>query len=445
MLTTIVSLLDTIWAVLHPMTLLLASVTFLILADYLKSRRPRNYPPGPWRLPFVGNLFQFDLDVSQLHVGIQQLAKKYGNLISLDFGNISSVVITGMPLIKEVLTHMEQNFLKRPMMPLRERVFNNTGLLMSSGQTWKEQRRFTLMTLKNFGLGKKSLEQRIQEEALHLADAIGKEEGHPFDPHLKITNGVSNVICSITFGKRFEYDDGQFQELLRLSNEVIYLEASMMCVYPDKTTTSFNEENLICSTLDLFFAGTETTSATLRWALLYVSVHQEIQEKVHAEIDRVIGHGRQPGTADRESMPYTNAVIHEVQRMGNIIPLNAPREVTADSTLAGFHLPKGTMILTNLTALHRDPKEWATPDTFNPEHFLENGQFKKRESFLPFSIGKRACLGEQLARYELFIFFTALMQKFTFKPPVNEKLSLKFRMSLTLSPVSYRICAIPRL
>uniref|UniRef100_A0A8C8TJU4 Cytochrome P450 2J2-like n=1 Tax=Peromyscus maniculatus bairdii TaxID=230844 RepID=A0A8C8TJU4_PERMB len=504
MLTTIVSLMATIWAVLHPLTLMLASVIFLIVADYLKNRRPKNYPPGPWRLPFVGNLFQFDLDVSQLHVGIQKFVKKYGNLISLDFGNIPSVVITGMPLIKEVLTHMEQNFLKRPIMPLRERVFNNTGLLMSSGQTWKEQRRFALMTFKNFGLGKKSLEQRIQEEALHLADAIGEEEGHPFDPYLKITNGVSNVICSITFGKRFEYDDGQFQELLKLSNEVIYFK-SVMCVlsihnvfpsimkylpgshqtvfrkweklklfvsqmmdshwkdwnpeeprdfidtfftemakHPDKTTTSFNEENLICSTLDLFFAGTETTSATLCWALLYMSVHQEVQEKVHAEIDQVIGHGRQPGTADRESMPYTNAVIHEVQRMGNIIPLNAPREVTADSTLAGFHLPKGTMILTNLTALHRDPKEWATPDAFNPEHFLENGQFKKRESFLPFSIGKRACLGEQLARSELFIFFTSLMQKFTFKPPVNEK-SLKFRMSLTLSPVSYRICAVPRL
>ncbi|KAM7324682.1 hypothetical protein ACRRTK_016987 [Alexandromys fortis] len=103
------------------------------------------------------------------------------------------------------------------------------------------------------------------------------------------------------------------------------------------------------------------------------------------------------------------------------------------------------MLLTNLTALHSDPKEWATPEIFNPEHFLENGQFKKRESFLPFSMGKRACLGEQLARSELFIFFTSLMQNFTFKPPVNEKLSLKFRNGLTLTPVSHRLCAVPRL
>lgn len=209
-------------------------------------------------------------------------------------------------------------------------------------------------------------------------------------------------------------------------------------------TSSFQEENLICSTLDLFVAGTETTSTTLRWGLLYMALYPEIQEKVQAEIDRVLGQLQQPSTAARESMPYTNAVIHEVQRMGNIIPLNVPREVAEDTTLAGYHLPKGTMVITNLTALHSDPTEWATPDTFNPEHFLENGKFKKREAFLPFSVGKRACLGEQLARTELFVFFTSLLQKFSFRPPDNEKLSLKFRMGLTLSPVTYRICAVPR-
>ncbi|XP_042127368.1 cytochrome P450 2J4-like isoform X3 [Peromyscus maniculatus bairdii] len=429
MLITDGSLVAAIWAALHPRTLLLTAVTFLFLTNYLKNRRPKNHPPGPWRLPFVGNLFQLDLE--QTHLVIQQFVKKYGNLISLDFGNIPSVVVTGLPLIKEAFTQMEQNFLKRPITPLRERVFKNNGLIMSNGQTWKEQRRFALMTLKNFGLGKKSLEQLIQEEALHLADAIGEEE--VFRNWEKLKLFVSRMMDS----HRKDWNPVEPRDFIDSF-------LTEMAKHPDKTT-SFNEENLICSTLDLFFAGTETTSTTLRWALLYMSVDSEVQEKVQAEIDRVIGHGRQPSTADRESMPYTNAVIHEVQRMGNIIPLNVPREVTADSTLAGFHLPKGTMVLTNLTALHRDPKEWATPDIFNPEHFLENGLFKKRESFLPFSMGKRACLGEQLARTELFIFFTVLMQKFTFKPPVNEKLSLKFRMGLTLSPVSYRLCAVPRL
>ncbi|XP_063117381.1 cytochrome P450 2J4-like isoform X3 [Rattus norvegicus] len=444
MLATVGSLLAKIWSAINFWTLLLTLLTFLLLADYLKNRRPNNYPPGPWRLPFVGNLFQFDLNISHLHLRIQQFVKKYGNLISLDFGNISVVVITGLPLIKEALINNEQNFLKRPIVPSRYRVFKDNGIFFANVHKWKEQRRFALTMLKNFGLGKKSLEQCIQEEAHHLVEVIGEEKGQPFDPHFRINNAVSNIICSITFGERFEYDDSQFQELLKLADEVICSEASMTSVYPDKTTTSFNEENLIATTLDLFFAGTETTSTTLRWALLYITLNPEVQEKVHSEIDRVIGHGRLPSTDDQDAMPYTNAVIHEVLRMGNIIPLNVPREVTADSTLAGFHLPKGKMILTNLTALHRDPKEWATPDTFNPEHFLENGQFKKRDSFLPFSVGKRACPGEKLAKSELFIFFTALMQNFTFKAPTNEKLSLKLRKGLSLYPVSYRICAVPR-
>ncbi|XP_063117380.1 cytochrome P450 2J4-like isoform X2 [Rattus norvegicus] len=503
MLATVGSLLAKIWSAINFWTLLLTLLTFLLLADYLKNRRPNNYPPGPWRLPFVGNLFQFDLNISHLHLRIQQFVKKYGNLISLDFGNISVVVITGLPLIKEALINNEQNFLKRPIVPSRYRVFKDNGIFFANVHKWKEQRRFALTMLKNFGLGKKSLEQCIQEEAHHLVEVIGEEKGQPFDPHFRINNAVSNIICSITFGERFEYDDSQFQELLKLADEVILLETSPWCQlynvfplifkylpgphqtvfknweklksivanmidrhrkdwnpdeprdfvdafltemtkYPDKTTTSFNEENLIATTLDLFFAGTETTSTTLRWALLYITLNPEVQEKVHSEIDRVIGHGRLPSTDDQDAMPYTNAVIHEVLRMGNIIPLNVPREVTADSTLAGFHLPKGKMILTNLTALHRDPKEWATPDTFNPEHFLENGQFKKRDSFLPFSVGKRACPGEKLAKSELFIFFTALMQNFTFKAPTNEKLSLKLRKGLSLYPVSYRICAVPR-
>ncbi|XP_052573872.1 cytochrome P450 2J4-like isoform X3 [Peromyscus californicus insignis] len=391
------SLVAAIWAALHLRTLLLAAVIFLFLADYFRSRRPKNFPPGPRRLPVVGNIFQ--LDFKQPHLAVQQLVKKYGNVISLDFGIMSSVIISSLPLIKEAFTNLDENFMSRPIFPIQKHIFNENGLIFSRGQTWKEQRRFALMTLRNFGLGKKSLEQRMQEEARHLVEAIGEEGGQPFDPHFKINNAVSNIICSITFGERFEYHDSQFQELLRLLDEAMYLGTSLMVhfynifpwimkhlpgrhqriiatwgklkshvsdvvdnhrkdwnpdeprdfidaflkemtKYPDKTTTSFNEENLICSTLDLFLAGTETTSTALRWALLYMALNPEVQEKVQAEIDRVIGQEKQPSLADRDSMPYTNAVVHEVLRMGNIVPLNVPREVTVDTTLAGFHLPK---------------------------------------------------------------------------------------------------------
>ncbi|XP_006879894.1 PREDICTED: cytochrome P450 2J2-like [Elephantulus edwardii] len=445
-----------LWAGFHLWTLLLGAFAFLFFADFLKRRRGKNYPPGPRSLPFFGNFFQ--LDFPEPHQAIQRLVKKYGNLLSLDLGFVLSVTVTGLTLIKEVLLHMDQNTLSRPVTAIRHCVFKKHGLIMSSGQEWKEQRRFAMTTLRNFGLGKKSLDERIQEEACYLVEAIQEEKGKPFDPHFKINNAVSNIICSVTFGERFEYEDARFQELLKLLDEATYLEASMWCALynifpwlmkflpgPHQTVIRDWEK------LKLFVSGMIENhkkdwnpDEPRDFIDAYLKEMTKVRnQKVQAEINKVLGQSQLPSTANRDHMPYTNAVIHEVQRMGNIIPLNVPREVTFDTTLDGYYLPKGTMILTNLTALHRDPKEWATPDTFNPEHFLENGQFKKREAFLAFSIGKRACLGEQLARTELFIFFTSLLQKFTFMPPANEKLSLKFRSGLTLSPVGYRICAVP--
>ncbi|XP_044800844.2 cytochrome P450 2J2 isoform X2 [Bubalus bubalis] len=455
MLEALGSLVAALWTTLRPGTVLLGAFVFLLFADFLKRQHPKNYPPGPLRLPFIGNVFHLDLGK-----GIfvpQQVVKKYGNIIRLDFGVIHSIVITGLPYIKEALVGQEQNFVNRPMIAIQKRIFNNKGLIRSNGQVWKEQRRFTLTTLRNFGLGRKSLEERIQEEVTYLIQAIGEENGQPFDPHFIINNAVSNIICSITFGERFDYQDDQFQELLKLLDEILCIQASVCCqlynAFPrimnflpgshhdlfrkweklkrfvanvienhrkdwnpaeardfidaylqeiekhkDNATSSFDDENLICSTLDLFLAGTETTSTTLRWGLLFMALNPEIQEKVQAEIDSMLGQSQQPNSAIPDAMAYTNAVIHKVLRMKNIIPMNVPREVALDTTLAGYHMPKSTMVLTNLTALHRDPAEWATSDTFNPEHFLENGQFKKREFFLPFSIGKRVCLGKQLAR-----------------------------------------------
>uniref|UniRef100_A0A672U116 Uncharacterized protein n=1 Tax=Strigops habroptila TaxID=2489341 RepID=A0A672U116_STRHB len=167
------------------------------------------------------------------------------------------------------------------------------------------------------------------------------------------------------------------------------------------------EENLVACTLDLLLAGTETTSTTIRWALLFMAKYPEIQgtiTRVQAEIDAVIGQARQPALQDRNNMPYTNAVIHEVQRKGNIIPFNVPRLTTKDTFVDGFLIPKG------VTQLDHSPSG------------------RQRLFHQPAPGGKRSCLGEVLARAELFLFFTSLLQKFTFQAPPDTTLSLKVHL-----------------
>ncbi|XP_016303197.1 cytochrome P450 2K1-like [Sinocyclocheilus anshuiensis] len=105
----------------------------------------------------------------------------------------------------------------------------------------------------------------------------------------------------------------------------------------------------------------------------------------------------------------------------------------------------GTIVTGNLTSVLFDESEWETPHCFNPGHFLDaEGQFRRRDAFLPFSLGKRVCLGEQLARMELFLFFSALLQRFTFSSPAGVEPSLDFKLGATHSPQPYELCAVPR-
>ncbi|NXH17145.1 CP2J2 protein, partial [Bucco capensis] len=491
-------MLQFLWESISFQMFLVFLTVFLLVADYMKQRKPKHFPPTPFTLPFLGHINMMNFRDPQS--AVQKLREKYGDIFSLRVGSTWFVFVNGLRLIKEVLVNQGEDFLDRPEMPLTNEIFSNMGLISSNGHMWKQQRRFTLSTLRNFGLGKRSLEERIQEECRYLVDVFRDEQGNPFNPQLKLTNAVSNIICSITFGNRFDYHDEDFQNLLQLLYEAVSVHSSTMSQlynffpsiikflpgshqtvlknwsliqifvkekinkhkedwnpsesrdYIDSylqeiakdDSSSFQEENLVAIVLELFFGGTETTATTIRWALLYMAMHPEIQARVQAEIDTVIGQARQPSLEDRNNMPYTNAVIHEVQRKSNIIPFGVPRMTTKDTVLDGFHIPKGIFVLTNLTSVMFDKDEWESPDTFNPGHFLKDGQFWKREAFMPFSLGKRACLGELLARSELFLFFTALLQNFTFQAPKGTKLSLQFQLGATLAPLPYKICAVPR-
>uniref|UniRef100_A0A8C6YH61 Cytochrome P450 2G1 n=1 Tax=Naja naja TaxID=35670 RepID=A0A8C6YH61_NAJNA len=453
----------------------------LLISAWKRMHKEGKLPPGPTPLPFLGNILQ--PFVNSCLGSFLQLKEKYGPVFTVYLGPRRVVVLCGHDTVKEALVDQAEEFSGRGEITEREQL-----------------RRFSLTTLRNFGMGKRSIEERIQEEV--GGDQI--EPRQPFDPTFFLSRTVSNVISSVVFGSRFDYEDKTFLSLLRMINEsfiemstplaqlydmyscimqylpgrhnrIYYLvedlkdfiagkiEANQATLDPSNPrdfidcfliqmekgnpSTEFNLKNLVLTTLNLFFAGTETVSSTLRYGLLFLMKYPEVEEKVHKEIEQVIGPNRLPATEDRLKMPYTDAVVHEIQRVTDIVPMGVPHTVIRDTQFRGYLLPKGTDVFPLLGSALRDPKYFSDPENFNPGHFLdENGRFKKNEAFVPFSSGKRVCLGEAMARMELFLYFTTMLQNFSLKSPLHPKdinVSPKMSGFGNIPPV-YQLSMLPR-
>ncbi|XP_063057365.1 cytochrome P450 2J4-like isoform X2 [Engraulis encrasicolus] len=325
-----------------------------------------------------------------------------------------------------------------------------------------------------------------------------RRSGDPFDPKVLFKNAASNIICQLVFARRSDYSDDTSPKVVQKLVEALYLQRTVWGLLyelfpgimkhmpgPHNTifsnyldvedfirkeverhkedfdpnnprdyidayitemqsgssdTEGFTESNLVLNSLDLFLAGTETTATALLWSLVLLIKHPEVQKKVQSEIDTVIGQSRPPSMVDKANMPYTEAVIHEIMRIADIVPINVPRVAGRDTTLGGYFIPKGTPLWTNLSSVMFDKTEWETPEEFNPGHFLDSeGKFRRRDAFLPFSAGKRVCLGEQLARMELFLFFVGLLQKFSFSTEEGVELSLEGEVGAERTPLPFKV------
>ncbi len=200
--------------------------------------------------------------------------------------------------------------------------------------------------------------------------------------------------------------------------------------------------NLVNCLMDFFVAGGETTSTTLNWGMLYMILNPDIQAKVQAELDEVTGRGRLPCLADREATPYTEAVIHELQRCGNVVPFGVVHHASRDAYLGGkYFIPKGTDIFPNLGSAMHDPRHFPEPDRFDPtRHLTKDGKFEPNPLIIPFGVGKRRCLGENLARMSLYLFFTGLLSNFTLmKQNEGDHLSTKPQFGSTMTPLPYKM------
>ncbi|KAM5156680.1 cytochrome P450 2C29-like [Mantella aurantiaca] len=480
-------------------------LTLLITLHFFMSwwrqyRRYRSLPPGPTPLPFLGNLKYINQLTADKYY--TQLSQKYGSMFTIWKLDEPLVVLCGYEAVKDALLNHAEEFSARPFIPTLHIPSEDYDI---NGSRWRPLRRFTISSLRNFGMGKKTMESRVLEEATHLIREVTETEGKPFNPIQVLTFAVGNIMNSVLLGEHFDYKDPKLHELMATTSQHIqstFCPSHMFCnvfpfllklpilpkilfkerAYLHKFLLKYIEEHkrtlkpeaprdftdyfllkmkeeehvenpnfcdlsLLNVLVGLLAAGSETTASTLKFFLVLIAHYPDVQVKVQQEIDDLLQSQRPPGIEDRPQLPYTNAVVHEIQRVLDLTPTALFHAVTKDIQFRGYTLPKGTVITPFLTSVLNDPSQWETPQHFNPGHFLdEQGQFRNRAAFMPFSAGKRVCAGENLARMELFLLFAVLLQKFTIKlPPGAERQDSKWlHANKTAVISSAQVCAVPR-
>ncbi|KAL3847907.1 hypothetical protein ACJMK2_018798 [Sinanodonta woodiana] len=490
---------------LNPISIGLVLLAILTLWIYKRQGRTK-LPPGPWHIPFVGNALVLAAD-PDLRKSLGRLHKQYGDIYRLYMGPKLAVVISGYETIKEVFVKRGGEFSDRPESLISSIFSENQGIVSASGDLWKEHRKFTLTTLRNFGFGKTSLEGKIHTEVTILLSEIAKRKGKPFRIQHLVQTSVSNVINAMIFGVHFKHDDPNFEKVMTMIDEILenigpknvvtffpfmrYMPGDMFHVKKtlrnlryiegfigdlidkhmenfdenkiedftdafllkmkndrDYKDSTFTKNQLAKTVLDLFGAGAETTTTTITWALLYLAAKQDIQARVFREINEIVGTDRLPSLQDKRQLVYTEAFIMEILRACNIVTVSLPHTCKVDTTLRGFDIPKGTILLPDIDSVLFDPAIWGDPEEFRPERFIgEDGNLLNPEEFIPFFTGRRNCVGESMARMELDLFIPALVQRFEFLPPEGTVLGskeLEGVFGITHKPKPFEIRAIKR-
>ncbi|KAF6176221.1 hypothetical protein GIB67_023512 [Kingdonia uniflora] len=183
-------------------------------------------------------------------------------------------------------------------------------------------------------------------------------------------------------------------------------------------------------------AGTDTTALMMEWAMALLVNHPEVLHKAHSEIKRNIQQGRLLDESDLPKLLYLNCIINETLRLYPVAPLLIPHFSSEDCTVGGYNVPRGTMLIGNAWAIHRDPKVWVEPSRFMPERF-EGGETEKVDGykFIPFGVGRRSCPGSGLAMRVVGLALGTLIQCFEWKRIGEEQVDMSAEFGITLPKI----------
>uniref|UniRef100_A0A673UXJ9 Cytochrome P450 1A n=1 Tax=Suricata suricatta TaxID=37032 RepID=A0A673UXJ9_SURSU len=458
--------------------LLLASAVFCLVFWVVRAWQPQvpkglKSPPGPWGWPLLGHVLTLGKNP---HLVLARLSQRYGDVLQIRIGSTPVLVLSGLDTIRQALVRQGDDFKGRPDLYSFTLITDGQSMTFSpdSGPVWAARRRLAQNALKSFSIASDPasssscyLEEHVSKEAEYL---IGKfrelmaEIGH-FDPYRYVVVSVANVICAMCFGQRYDHDDQELLSLVNLGHEfsdgaasgnpvdffpiLRYLPNRSLDFFKDINERFFSfmkkmvkehyktfekghirditdsliehcqdkrldenaniqmsDEKIVNVVLDLFGAGFDTVTTAISWSLMYLVTSPNVQKKIQEELDTVIGRARQPRLSDRLQLPYLEAFILETFRHASFVPFTIP---------------------------HR--KLWGDPSEFRPERFLtSDGTVNKAlsEKVILFGLGKRKCIGEIIARLEVFLFLAILLQQVEFSVAKGTKVDMTPIYGLTM-------------
>ncbi|KAL5701573.1 hypothetical protein ACHQM5_026897 [Ranunculus cassubicifolius] len=434
-------------------------------------------PPGPWKLPLVGNLHQLR---GLPHRSLRDLAKKYGPLFVLHLGEIKTVIVSSPRLAEEVLKTQDLAFCDRPhilaagiitynyvnasfspygdyykqlrkicvmellgakkvqsLWSIREEevsdLIRNISSMAMSGSTINFSESVSSLTndiISRAAFGKKCKDKDAFVPLLKEASIIGGGFGfEEFFPSLKVFHWISGTQARLQ--KIHQEIDKILEEILNEhiekrsripTNELEPDEEDIVDVFlrlreENNLAIPMGNDNIKSVFMDIFAAGTETSSTALVWAMSELMRNPKIMAKAQDEVRRVFNGRTKVCQSDIDKLDYMRAILKETLRLHLPSALLLPRESRKRCELEGYEIPKGTKVTVNAWALARDPDFWPNAERFEPERFLDlsinyNGT---NFSYLPFGAGRRMCPGISLGVANMELILAQLLYNFDWK------------------------------
>nr|GLL19406.1 cytochrome P450 81E8-like [Ipomoea trifida] len=452
-------------------------LVFLLALKRLSRKTYHNLPPTPFpKLPILGHLHLIKLPLQR---SLHQISLKYGPIFTLQLGVRRVVVVSSPSAVEECFTKNDVLLADRPRsMSGKYLSYNYTTLISSPyGDHWRNLRR--ICALEIFSTARlNSFKSVRQDEVKILLQKLVQTSRHGFatvELKSKFSELSFNIILRMTSGKRYfgvDEDDKEAMEFRELIKEAFMGGGEVLDFLPflrwisyrnveknmkklserldsslqglvdehkhDKSRNSmidhllslqesqpeyYTDEIIKGLMMVMLLGGTDTSSVTMEWAMAILLNHPRVMDKARAEIDNLVGQERAIEEEDLPKLKYLQNIILETFRLFSSAPLLVPHCSSDDCKIGGYDIPRGTMLLVNAWAIHRDPKLWDDPTSFKPERF-DGGDEVESTKLLTFGMGRRSCPGSGLAQRVVGLALGSLIQCFEWQRVGEEDVDL---------------------